>query len=304
MTERCDLACRYCRTGREPAPDEKGLPSLDRLAGAVEWAVRRLGVSRVKLTGGEPLLRPGVVDFVRRLAAGPGIDEISMTTNGTRLAGLAFELARAGLARVNVSLDALDPARFSELTRGGDVGGVLAGIDTAISAGLSPVKLNAVLRRSSFERDVPALLAFAARRGIEVRFIELMRTGEAAAFADDEFVSSRAVRARLGLDGTPGPAASGAGPARRLRVRFGTREVTTGWIEPVSHSFCGGCSRLRLDAHGVLRRCLMDAEPFPLLDGLEDGSRPGVAEGVGLFLAGKRPPVSFATPRPMAAIGG
>ena len=228
MTERCDLLCRYCRTGSEREPAEEGLPALDRLADVVGWVARRLGVTRVKVTGGEPLLRPGVVAFVRRLASGPGIDEISMTTNGTRLAALAGELASAGLSRVNVSLDTLDPARFRELTRGGAVERVVAGIDAGLAAGLAPVKLNVVLRRSSYERDVPALLAFAALRGLEVRFIELMRSGSAAAFADDEFVSARVVRGRLSLDGSPESAAFEGGPARRLRVRFGTAEVVDG----------------------------------------------------------------------------
>jgi cyclic pyranopterin phosphate synthase len=261
-------------------------------------------VTRVKVTGGEPLLRPGVVDFVRCLAIDPGIDEISMTTNGTRLAALAGNLAAAGLARVNVSLDTLDPPRFRDLARGGSVERVVAGIDAALSAGLAPVKLNAVLRRSSFERDVPALLAFAATRGVEVRFIELMRAGEAAAFAVGEFVPAGVVRSRMGLDGAPEPPAPGSGPARRLRARFGTTEVATGWIEPVSHAFCGCCRRLRLDARGNLRRCLMDSASFPLLDRLETGEDAGVEEDVRRFLAGKRAPVSFGTPRSMAAIGG
>ncbi|HEX2799280.1 MAG TPA: radical SAM protein, partial [Thermoanaerobaculia bacterium] len=220
VTERCDLRCRYCRTGREREPADRTLPALSRLAAAVGWAVLRLGVMRVKITGGEPLLRRGVVEFVRELSRHPGVDEVSMTTNGTRLAVLAADLARAGLSRVNVSLDTLDPLRFRELTRGGALERVTLGIDVALSAGLAPVKLNAVLRRSSFEGDMPALLEFASQRGLEVRFIELMRTGPAAAFAGGEFVSSREVRERLGLEGALEPARTDAGPARRLRVRF------------------------------------------------------------------------------------
>ena len=227
-----------------------------------------------------------------------------MTTNGTRLVVLAADLAKAGLSRVNVSLDTLDSARFRELTRGGTLEDVTAGIDAALAAGLAPVKLNAVLRHSSFERDVPALLEFASERGLEIRFIELMRTGSAAAFASGEFVSSREVRERLGLEGVLEPAGTDAGPARRLRVRFRGTEVVTGWIEPVSHSFCAGCRRLRLDARGDLRRCLMDPEPFPLLERLEAGEDAGHEEDVERFLEGKRPPRSFETPRSMAAIGG
>jgi cyclic pyranopterin phosphate synthase len=304
VTERCDLLCRYCRTGMEREPADRTLPALSRLAAAVGWAVRRMGVTRVKITGGEPLLRRGAVDLVRRLASDPGIAEISMTTNGTRLAVLAADLARAGLSRVNVSLDTLDAARFRELTRGGALESVTAGIDAALSAGLAPVKLNAVLRRSSFGADVPGLLEFALRMGLEVRFIELMRTGPAAAFAMGEFVSAWEVRERLGLDGALEPAETAAGPARRLRVRFRGSEVVTGWIEPVSHSFCGGCRRLRLDPRGSLRRCLMDPQPFPLLERLEAGDDAGLEDDVDRFLAGKRPPLSFETPRSMASIGG
>jgi GTP 3',8-cyclase len=304
VTERCDLRCRYCRTGRERLPADRALPALSRLAVAASWAVRRLGVTRIKVTGGEPLLRPGVVGFVRDISADEGVDEVSMTTNGTRLAVLAADLASAGLSRVNVSLDTLDPARFRDLTRGGSLERVTAGIDAALAAGLAPVKLNAVLRRSSFEVDVPVLLEFASQKGLEVRFIELMRTGPAAAFAGAEFVSSREVRELLGLEGALEPAGTEAGPARRLRVLFWGTEVVTGWIEPVSHSFCGGCRRLRLDPRGDLRRCLMDPEPFPLLERLEAGEDAGLDEDVGRFLAAKRPPLSFETPRSMATIGG
>jgi cyclic pyranopterin phosphate synthase len=261
-------------------------------------------VTRVKVTGGEPLLRPGVVGFVRDLSTDSGVAEVSMTTNGTRLPVLAAGLARAGLSRVNVSLDTLNPARFRELTRGGALERVTAGIDAAVAAGLAPVKLNAVLRRSSFEDDVPALLEFASEKGLEVRFIELMRTGSGAAFAGGEFVSSREVRERLGLAGALEPAGTQAGPARRLRVRFRGTEVVTGWIEPVSHSFCGGCRRLRLDARGDLRRCLLDPEPFELLGRLEAGEDAGLEDDVDRFLDGKRPPLSFETARSMAAIGG
>jgi cyclic pyranopterin phosphate synthase len=277
---------------------------LGRLSVAVGWAVRHVGVRRVKITGGEPLLRPGLVEFVRELSADAGVAEVSMTTNGTRLAVLAADLARAGLSRVNVSLDTVDAARFRELTRGGAVERVVAGIDAALAAGLSPVKLNAVLRRSSFEGDVPALLAFASQRGLEVRFIELMRTGPAASFAADEFVSAREVRETMGLGGALEPAGTDAGPARRRRVRFRGVEVVTGWIEPVSHTFCGGCRRLRLDPRVELRRCLMDAEPFPLLKRLEEGEDAGLEDDVARFLSGKRAPLSFETPRSMAAIGG
>ena len=306
LTDRCDLRCRYCL----PAGDAPFLPagelrSLPDLMDAVLFLAERFGVDRLKLTGGEPLVREGVVGFVRGAERLPGIREVSMTTNGTRLASLAAALAGAGLARVNVSLDTLDPGRFAELTRGGDVARVLTGIDAALDASLVPVKLNAVLRRSSWREDVPALLDLAAGRGLEIRFIELMRTGSEAAWAEQEFVAAVEVRAALEREGAllplPTPVTS---PARRTLARWRGAEVAVGWITPVTHPFCGACDRLRLDARGDLRRCLMDAATFPLADALRGGGAEVTADSVVSYLLGKAPPRAMETALPMRGIGG
>ncbi len=305
VTDRCDLRCRYCLPGgRAPfLPRDQVLPLRD-LLGAVAWLAERFGVDRLKLTGGEPLARPGLAPFVRAATALPGIREVSLTTNGTRLSRLAPALADAGLARVNVSLDTLDARRFAQLTRGGDVAPVLAGIDAARAAGLAPVKLNAVLRRSSWREDVPALLDFAAARGLEIRFIELMRTGSEAAWAEGEFVAAAEVRSALEAEGVvlplPTPVAS---PARRTLARRRGREFAVGWITPVSHPFCGACDRLRLDARGELRRCLMDPTTIALVETLRTGARTA-AERVERYLAGKTAPAAMAIAVPMRGIGG
>ncbi len=224
VTDRCNLRCAYCMPeAGVPLLPRGEIPPLSELASAVAWLASRYGVDRVKVTGGEPLVRGGLPEFVAKVAAIPGVAEVSMTTNGTRLAPAARELAAAGLARVNVSLDTLDPGRFRELTRGGRVEEVLEGIDAALEAGLTPLKLNSVLRRSSFREDVPALLDLAARKGVEIRFIELMQTGTEAAWAIAERVTGAAVREWLATEGariTPLPARPNA-PARRTAIAWG-----------------------------------------------------------------------------------
>lgn len=306
VTDRCNLRCAYCmpEAGVPLLPRDE-IPRLSELAGAVTWLVERFSVDRVKVTGGEPLVRGGLPAFVSAVAAIPGVREVSMTTNGTRLAASARELAEAGLRRVNVSLDTLDPERFRELTRGGRVEEALEGVDAALDAGLTPLKLNTVLRRSSFRDDVPALLSLASEKGVEVRFIELMQTGTEAGWAIAERVTGAVVREWLVSEGarvTPLPDRPNA-PARRLSIERAGKTTVTGWIDPVSHAFCDDCDRLRLDARGRLRRCLMDDHAFPLVDLLRRGEA-DVAAAAKLYLCGKAPPDDMTTGSAMASIGG
>lgn len=306
VTDRCNLRCAYCmpEEGIRLLPRSE-IPPLSEMAEAVAWLVARFGVDRVKVTGGEPLVRNGVAAFVSKVAAIPGVREVSMTTNGTRLAATAAELAAAGLARVNVSLDTLDPERFRELTRGGRVEEVLEGIDAALAAGLAPLKVNSVLRRSSFREDVPPLLELAAEKGVEIRFIELMQTGTEAAWAAAERVTGDAVRTWLESEGAVFAALQGRpnAPARRTAVSFRGREVVAGWIDPVSDSFCDDCDRLRLDARGRLRRCLMDERLFPLVDLLRRGEE-ALEEAAAGYVSRKQPPAAMSMPATMASIGG
>lgn len=305
LTDRCNLRCRYCMPAQGVSFIPHGqLPSLEELAQAVAFAVTYLGVGRVKLTGGEPLVRRGVCDLVGWLAQLPGVDEVSMTTNGTLLASLARKLRAAGLARVNVSLDTLHPQRFRELTRGGDIQAVLAGILAAKEAGLLPVKLNAVLRASSWEEDVPQLISFATSHQLELRFIELMQTGTEAWWCQKEYVRAAVVQEYLQSWGRLEPLASPrSAPARRMLFSWAKGQVAVGFITPISHTFCHDCNRLRLDAQGRLRRCLMDPLTVPLVDLLRRGEEAAL-QAVRPYLASKRPPATMASALPMVAVGG
>jgi GTP 3',8-cyclase len=280
------------------------LPRLEELSAIVAWLAAEVGVGSIKLTGGEPLVRQGVETLVTLLASIPGIDEISMTTNGTLLARHANALQRAGLRRVNISLDTLDPSRFARLTRGGRLRDTLAGIDAALDSGLRPVKLNAVLLASSWRLDVPRLLDFAAEHALEVRFIELMRTGTEEKWAASELAPAAMVRSwierRAQLFDLAAPLTT---PSRSTRLRWAGRDLTVGWITPRSHPFCATCNRLRLDPLGRLRRCLMDPTSLQLAALLTDG-RAAARTALASYLGDKRPPGAMSIRLPMAAVGG
>jgi len=245
----------------------------------------------------------GEFGLIRQLAALPAIDEVSLTTNGSLLGPMAEELKAAGLKRVNISLDSLDAARFAEITRGGNLQQSLDGIAMAKQAGLAPLKLNTVLRRSTWKQEMPALLDYAAGIGAEIRFIELMRMGTEREWCDSEFVSIDEVRNRLGaeiaLEDRPGPA-----PAQRTLLRWRGGIVTTGWITPRSHPFCDRCERLRMDARGLVRRCLMDTSTLDLPHLLSTMDAPSARRNFDRYIAGKTRPRLMDSPFAMSQIGG
>jgi cyclic pyranopterin phosphate synthase len=276
---------------------------LEALAGMVGWLSSHTEISRVRLTGGEPLVRRGISDLIAKLAAFPAIKEISLTTNGSLLSRMAPSLKAAGLNRVNISLDSLDEKRFAEVTRGGNLNRTLDGIKAAQDAGLTPIKLNAVLQRSTWKEEVPALLDYAASTGFEIRFIELMRMGTGRAWCESEFISVDEVRDGLGAKVTTVDEGSHA-PAQRTLVNWRGGIVAVGWITPRSHPFCASCERLRMDARGQLRRCLMDASmlDLPRVLGSLDGQ--SAAQEFNDYLAGKHPPAAMDSPFAMSQIGG
>ncbi len=256
VVDRCNLRCTYCM----PAGGAAWLPAERLLsAGELERVVRvavAAGVRKVRLTGGEPLLRPGVVDLVARLRSIPGLGEIAMTTNATLLARYAQALRAVGLDRLNVSLDTLRPGVFAALTRGGSLADVLQGLEAAAAAGF-PIKLNTVAMRGVNEDELAAVARFGLERGWEVRFIEYMPIGCGAADWRKRFLPAEEVLGRLeaALGRMEAVQDAASDPARRYRVAG--RAATVGIIASISRPFCHGCDRLRLTADGRIRSCLL-----------------------------------------------
>ena len=255
VTDRCDLRCAYCMPQAMrflPREDVLSLDELDRLASAFI----RCGVRKLRLTGGEPLVRKGIIDVVaglsRHLKSG-ALDELTLTTNGTQLAHHAEALAAHGVRRVNVSLDTLDATNFARLTRGGDLGQVVAGIDAARAAGLR-VKLNTVALRDDNLGEVVDLVAWARSRDCDISFIEVMPMGSVEAERIDQHVPLTEVRARIDARWPLTDLGfSSGGPARYARTAEGQR---IGFITPLSHNFCDQCNRVRLTCTGTLFLCL------------------------------------------------
>lgn len=304
ITDRCNFRCRYCMPVEGvPKADHSEILSLETLAELVGWLGLRTGIDRVRLTGGEPLVRRGIESLIANLSAIPEIHEVCLTTNGSLLPGMAQSLKKAGLSRVNVSLDSLDKERFTAISRGGSLQRTLAGIEAAQAAGLTPIKLNTVLHRSTWRDDVPRLLDYAADTGFEIRFIELMRTGTERAWCESEFISVDEVRSELGAEVIQ-LAENNVTPARRTQMNWRGMNLTVGWISPRSHRFCDTCERLRMDARGRIRRCLMDANTLDLHHLLETAdAREAWADFAG-YLAGKVPPVAMDSALAMSQIGG
>jgi len=256
VTDRCDLRCIYCMAEHMtflPKAEVLSLEELDRIATAFVG----LGTRKIRLTGGEPLVRKGMMDLIRSLSrhlASGALDELTLTTNGTRLAEFAPALAAAGIRRVNVSLDTLKPDLFRRLTRGGDMAKVLAGIAAAQAAGLA-VKINAVALKDDNAAEIPDLIAWAHGQDCDITLIETMPMGEVDVDRTADFVSLEDVRAELESFWTLTdiPLSTG-GPARYVRVEETGGRL--GLITPLSHNFCEACNRVRLTCTGTLHTCL------------------------------------------------
>jgi len=271
LTDRCDMACVYCMPlgGEAEHGERRELLSDTEIARLVS-VLARAGVRRVRLTGGEPLVRRGVPELVAKIREA-GAGEVVLTTNASLLARHAEALAHAGLAGVNVSIDSLDPERFAAITRGGDLSGVIAGIDRARDVGLR-VKTNTVVLGGMNDAELPAIVRWAWDRSITPRFIELMPLGEGASLPPERFVSTAAMRSKLGnlIDDAHGEADAGTGPARYASAREGDRRV--GFISAVSDEFCDDCNRLRITSHGEIRACLADRASVSLRDAMRAGA--------------------------------
>ncbi|HLK25087.1 MAG TPA: GTP 3',8-cyclase MoaA [Caulobacteraceae bacterium] len=256
VTDRCDLRCVYCMAERMvflPKAEVLTLEELDRIASGFV----ALGVRKLRLTGGEPLVRKGILTLIERLSRhleSKALDELTLTTNATRLAEFADDLVRMGVRRINVSLDTRNPELFARITRGGDVAKVLHGIETAQKAGLA-VKVNAVALKDDNAAELPELVRWAHGQGMDMTLIETMPMGEVDADRTDQFLSLADVRRELESYWTLTdlPLSTG-GPARYVQIaETGGR---LGFITPLSHNFCEGCNRVRLTCTGTLHTCL------------------------------------------------
>jgi cyclic pyranopterin phosphate synthase len=313
LTDRCNLRCSYCMPPEGldwlPAPE---VLTGDEIVRLIRIGVSMLGIREVRFTGGEPLLRKDLVSIVALTAALSPRPEISLTTNGIGLTRLAGELRGAGLDRINVSLDTLRPEVFRKLTRRDRLDDVLDGLAAAAAAGLTPVKVNAVLMRGLNDDEAVPLLSYCLERDYELRFIEQMPLDAQHGWKRAEMVTADEIFRALstGFSLTPDdPRARGAAPAERFLVDGGPARV--GVIASVTRPFCGSCDRVRLTADGQVRNCLFAREESDLRTALRSGAPDEeIASRWQVAVAGKLPghginDPSFLQPdRPMSAIGG
>lgn len=312
LTDRCNLRCTYCM----PAEGLDWLPTDDQLTDdevvrLIRVAVGRLGVREIRFTGGEPLVRRGLVDIVRQVRALDADVEMSITTNALGLARTAGALAEAGLNRVNVSLDTVRRDSFHEITRRDRLDDVVAGLAAAEAAGLGPVKVNAVLLRGVNDDQAPELLAWCVERGYQLRFIEQMPLDAQHGWSREQMVTADEILASLSAAFTLAPASEprGSAPAELFTVDGGPAAV--GVIASVTRPFCGDCDRVRLTADGQVRNCLFARSESDLRVALRAGATDDeLAERWRTAMWGKLPghgiddPTFLQPDRPMSAIGG
>ena len=272
VTDRCDFRCTYCMPEHMvflPKKDVLSLEELDRLCSVFVAK----GVNRLRITGGEPLVRRGVMTLFRSLSRHLGtgaLKDLALTTNGSQLARFAGELVDCGVKRVNVSLDTLDPEKFRAVTRWGDLTQVLGGIDAAQEAGLK-VKINVVALRDINEDEIPSLISWAHGRGFDMTLIETMPMGDIDGDRTESYLPLSLVRARLSENYTLEPSSERTGgPARYVRVR--ETGGTLGFITPLTHNFCESCNRVRLTCTGMLYMCLGQDDSADLMAPLRASS--------------------------------
>jgi len=255
ITDRCDLRCSYCLPqGFRDFEEPEHWLTFDEIE-RVMRAFTELGVRRIRLTGGEPLSRGGLPELAVRLAGLPGLEDLSLSTNATRLKKLAQPLKEAGVSRLNVSLDSLDPGRFAEITGGGKLEKVLDGLMAAKAAGFAPIKINMVVMKGVNDRDIGNMVRFCIAHGFTLRFIETMPVGDTGRAASGQYLDLQDVKRALAAEFGLTPAImSGGGPARYMQIA-GT-DLKIGFITPISQHFCETCNRVRLTVDGTLYTCL------------------------------------------------
>ncbi|WP_461517645.1 GTP 3',8-cyclase MoaA [Porticoccus sp.] len=255
VTDRCDFRCIYCMAEEMTFVPRQQLLTLEEMA-FLGRAFVELGVSRIRLTGGEPLVRRNLMSLVHDLGNLDGLEELLLTTNGSRLDEVADELVAAGVNRINISLDSVQPRRFAEITRTGELHRVLKGIAAAQRAGIERVKINSVIMRGHNDDEIMPLLEFALERGLDISFIEEMPLGETG--RDErkgELVSSEEIRQRIG-EYYPLTSSNDSSPGPSRYYRIAGSDSRIGFISPNSHNFCESCNRVRVTCEGRLLLCL------------------------------------------------
>ncbi len=288
LTDKCNMRCVYCMSEDMVfQPNDELLTSAEILRLVNLFA--RLGVDKIRLTGGEPTVHPDLLAIVRGIRAS-GITRISMTTNGLRLAELAVPLKHAGLERVNISVDTLDPDRFHRVTRWGHLDKVLDGVHAAEAAGLTPIKINAVIARGFNEQDIADLARLTLSHPWQVRFIEMMPFGDVAAFAQDATISQAEIMRRIEAEVGPlQPIAEGRLDGEARLYRLEGSHAAVGFISTLTNPFCASCSRVRLTADGHLRLCLLRDDEGDLLTPLRHGATDAELESLIRSLIWRKP---------------
>jgi len=312
VTDRCNIRCFYCMPEENPAYVPRGEVLTFEEIERFTRVAARLGIRKIRLTGGEPLVRKGLPDLVRLLSAVPGIDDLALTTNGVLLADCARELHDVGLRRINVHLDTLDPDKFRQITRRDGLEQVLEGLEEAKRVGLAPIKINAVAVRDLTEDDIVPLARFGREHGFDVRFIEFMPLDADGAWRRDRVLFAADILERISREVgplEPAPGQDPTAPASEFRFVDGVGGV--GVIASVSRPFCGSCNRVRLTADGMLRNCLFALDELNVKSLLRSG---GTDEELAQLLRrsvrlkGEGHEIHAARfvqpPRPMYAIGG
>jgi cyclic pyranopterin phosphate synthase len=311
VTDRCDLRCRYCMAEEMQFLPRSEVLSLEEIALIAERFVAR-GVTKIRLTGGEPLVRRDALELVRRLgrSVGAGLDELTLTTNGTQLANHAEALAQAGVRRINVSLDSRDPAMFRHITRRGDLAQILDGIAAARAAGLT-VKINMVALKGLNDAEIPAMLAWTSAQGMDLTLIETMPIGAIDEDRADRFVPLTRVLDDLSAQfDLSRDAHDSGGPARYWRID-GTG-ARLGLISPLTGNFCDSCNRVRLTTEGKLFTCLGHDDQVDLKAAIRSGGLAAVDSAIDAALASKparhdfdvAPGAAPAVARHMSVTGG
>ncbi len=271
VTDRCNLRCVYCMpAGGIPLLSHNEILSFEEITRIARIA-SRTGISKIRITGGEPLVRKGITSLIEQLQAIPGINDLSITTNGILLESHADALKKAGLRRINISLDSLDAEKYKKITRGGDIHAVLRGINKAQDAGFNPIKINVVVMRGVNDDELCSFAELSMQHNAHIRFIEFMPVDEKSIWGKDLYISNDELKTGLSRMGELVPVEPdvGSGPAVMYRLKGAPGLI--GLISPLSNHFCATCNRLRLTADGKLRACLFSDDETDIKTPLRTG---------------------------------